>query len=84
MLIVAINLSQIICCEDALNRIIEKNIGCSWTKKKETWIKIHLQVSTNRPSNNWALASVVQKVDSAIHWKNLYPLDSTIIVLSSG
>ena len=28
--------------------------------------------------NNWGLASVVQRQDSAIHRINLYPVDSTI------
>ena len=28
--------------------------------------------------NNWGWASVVQRLDSAIHWINLYTVDSTI------
>ena len=31
--------------------------------------------------SNWGLASVVQRLDSAIHQINLYPLDSAMVYL---
>ena len=35
-------------------------------------------ISATHLLNNWAHAPVVQKVDNAIHWRNLNPLDNTI------
>ena len=43
-----------------------------------------LFVSLEKARNkNKCLASVVQAVDNAIQWKNLYPLDSTVSFLNT-
>ena len=48
---------------------------CFWTQEKEPWVKFNPGLSANRPSNNWALAPVDQKLDIAIHGINDYPVD---------
>ena len=52
------------------------------TKKKKIKYSVSIDLNCQWPKKKFILP-VVGKVDNAIHWINLYPLDSTVCLINT-